>query len=1555
MGQVDSLFVPPSQVDEYKLIRRVGRGGMGQVYLGYDTLLQRPVAVKFFLHAEPHPAMRQQIVVEGRALGRCHHPNIVDVYRVGDLNGLPYLVYEYVRGENLATIAKPLPWRTVLKIAIGIASGLVAAHHRNVLHRDITPANVVVDEHHQVTLIDFGLAELSEEKTYQSRHYAPSLRSSVGRSASSQRLPVAGRAAPLGTTSHGTKEVAPLCDSASHRTSLAIERVGTPLYMAPEIWANAPASEHSDIYSLGVVLYELCTGQVVHGGELALSELGRIVQQQEPTPLLALMPSCHPGLAAAIHRCLRKVPAERYSAAELHAVLQELHKSPAHPSPPSGNPYRGLRAFDIEHHSVFFGRDTEVTSLLELLATQPVVMVAGDSGIGKTSVCRAGVVPAVLAGILKENRTWSAASLLPGRKPLQALADALGPYLMSSHDETVGLLRDRPETLGSELRKKLGSHGGLLLLVDQLEELVTLSDPVDVRAFARVLHHLFAPPQGVRLLLSVRFDYLTRIGQLTGLTHALSRAMYLLPPLSEEGLREAIVGPARAAGYTFESERLVTELTQSGPAATSGPALVQFTLEKLWHARDESRKVIPAQALADAGGVVGALAHHADSVLQQLLPAQHAAAKRLLLRLVTSEGTRARCSAAALHPLSYEEQTALDVLVRGRLIAVRERHDLGSVYELTHDALLQGWRTLRDWLEHAADSHQAHQRLDRAAREWVRLGRITEALWGESMLVECTAAALDPAALSDTERAFLAASRRRQRRHRVARHAAILMLLAATLATYKLIERYDDWPRKHAAAIIEQSRQPNVEGKLGALKEAIQWLGSVAPNALWRESEAQLAMFAALSAGGAVLPALLHQHEVTALAFSRSGQELYTASAGGEVKVWNVHSGHLLRELRGPQGSIHALSVAPRGGLLAAAGAQGEIFVWGPEDALPLTRLRSEPRAIRALVFSPDGRQLLSVDQEGPALLWTVAAPLGAPQPLGRPGTKVLTASFAADGRSIVTGTQQETAELWDAATARLQHTLSRHGAAVVSAQLAPDGAYVLTVSLDHALRLWRATTGELVRTMNAPGSTTTDAVFFADGSRIVSFGRDLTARVWDVKTGAQLARLTGSPTALQHAVVSPDGMVVATTSLDHAVRFWEADTGRLLTTLQGHTAAIAVAAFSPDGLLLATAGQDKTARIMWGRPGQGSAVLRGHVGALWSIDQSADGQYVVTAGEDGIARIWSSQDNRLVAELRGHHDYIMSVKYSPDGSRLVTASRDGTARLWNANNGQLIDTLLGHTKGIFTAVFSPSGHLIATAGSDHSARLWDGATGRLLRTLEAHQAEVWSVSFSPDSRRLLTTGGEPALRIWDVATGQRLLVMQDPKGHTGAVNFATFSPDGRRIVSAGDDLTAQVWDAQTGQRLFSLKAHTDSVQRAVFSRSGSLIATAGLDGARLWDAATGRPLFNLTGHSDSVWSAEFSPDGRQLVTASSDQTVRLWDTQRGQLLGVLHGHVAPVMFAEFSPDGETVVTASQDGSARLFPVTPRALMEQGCERLLPWPQYQEVSKLCGPFVNPPR
>jgi hypothetical protein len=534
---------------------------MGTVYRAHDTLLDREVAIKLIARAESEAA-RQRFLVEARAVARIRHPNVVVVHRVGIAADQPYIVYDLVRGSTFGEMRVPLPWPKVLALAVGVARGLVAAHECSVLHRDLKPANLMLDESGDVVLVDFGLAKLA---------------------GGDGGAPSGDEAAALGAA-------AAIADPRMTATGMAL---GTPRYMAPETWRGAEATPQTDLYSFGVVLYELLSGRAPFAAT-RIEELAHLVCTEDAVPIAQHAPWIPPLVGALVDRCLARDPAARPgSAAALLEELEALQRGRAFDAferdrvrrAPLGNPYPGGRPFGFEHQGVFFGRTDELRALVGQLRERPLVVVAGEAGAGKTSLCLAGLLPIVARGALGGPRRWVPVPVVPGARPLAALAEAIGQHVELPPDAIPRLLLEDPDPVLAAFR---AGHGGgctaHVLFIDSLDDLLA-ADPAEARRFAALLGKLAEPAPSLRVLATVRTQNMMAIARLPGLTAAIGPAIYLLLEPREEGaLRDIIVEPARLGGRELDEPTARSLLA----AASSGElrlSELETRLAAIWDER----------------------------------------------------------------------------------------------------------------------------------------------------------------------------------------------------------------------------------------------------------------------------------------------------------------------------------------------------------------------------------------------------------------------------------------------------------------------------------------------------------------------------------------------------------------------------------------------------------------------------------------------------------------------------------------------------------------------------------------------------------------------------------------------------------------------------------------------------------------------------------------------------------------------------------------------------------------------------------------------------------
>ncbi|HEU5056571.1 MAG TPA: serine/threonine-protein kinase, partial [Kofleriaceae bacterium] len=752
------LLEPGAVVDHYKIIRRVGLGGMGEVYLARDLRLGRPVAIKLMSKFES--VLVEQFMLEARATARLNHPHIVTVYDIGEVAGAPYLALEYLEGRTLAERRREQSFALgeLLRTGLAIADALAAAHREGILHRDLKPSNILFPRDGRLRVVDFGLAKmLVSSELAQTDPVLEALPVATAPTVASPGPPA--RPPPPSLDDEPPTELTPATrvdpelveritgdpPASVYRTGLAF--AGTPPYMAPEQWVQID-TRATDIWALGVILYELVCGERPYAGPDDV--LRFLITSPDPVPVPAAFRDIPGELAACIMRCLTKRPEDRPSAEEVVALLEPMVQRGRLVTSSEGNPFRGLLAFTEQHADLFYGRDDEITAFLERLRTDVILPVVGPSGAGKSSFVRAGVIPR-----LREQGKWHILRFRPGNQPLHTLADRLlagdstgsvvtprgstadsrtqrpGRHGSSGESDVYQLsleLRDTPGRLAvalGELADRTGAR--VLLLVDQLEELYTLVDDEGEReAFMEAITSAADDPaEPVRVVFTLRDDFVGRVAVGPRARDVLGRVVLLGPP-GPEGLRQTLLGPLAAAGYGFDDPALPDEMIRAVHGEPTSLPLLQFTMRLLWERRDVQRKLLLRAEYEAIGGVAGALASHADVVIEALDPERIRLARDLLLRLVTSEGTRRVVPRPRLlDGLGPEAGEVLDRLVDARLLAVRRGHgpEEDARVELAHESLIVAWQRLAWWLEDSREERRALGELSQAAELWQRRDR----------------------------------------------------------------------------------------------------------------------------------------------------------------------------------------------------------------------------------------------------------------------------------------------------------------------------------------------------------------------------------------------------------------------------------------------------------------------------------------------------------------------------------------------------------------------------------------------------------------------------------------------------------------------------------------------------------------------------------------------------------------------------------------------------------------------------------------------------------------
>jgi WD40 repeat protein len=571
--------------------------------------------------------------------------------------------------------------------------------------------------------------------------------------------------------------------------------------------------------------------------------------------------------------------------------------------------------------------------------------------------------------------------------------------------------------------------------------------------------------------------------------------------------------------------------------------------------------------------------------------------------------------------------------------------------------------------------------------------------------------------------------------------------------------------------------------------------------------------------------------------------------------------------------------------------------------------------SISTATFSPDGKYVLTGSDDATARIYEAATGREMHVLIGHK-SKITVATYSPCGKYVLTGSGDTTARIYEASTGKEMQVLTGHTGWINTATYSPDGKYVLTGSDDKTARIYEAATGREMHVLKGHTWSISSATYSPDGKYVLTGSGDKTARIYEAATGREMQVLTGHTGGIPAATYSPCGKYVLTGSVDTTARIYEAATGREMHMLTGHTGWINTATYSPDGKFVLTGSFDKTARIYEAASGREIHVLKGHTMEISTATYSPDGKYVLTGSGDETARIYEAATGREMHVLTGHTDWIGTATYSPDGKYVLTGSVDKTARIYEAATGREMHVLKGHTWYINTATYSPCGKYVLTGSGDTTARIYEAATGREMHVLTGHTSGITAATYSPCGKYVLTGSGDETARIYEAATGREMHVLT---GHTYWITAATYSPDGKYVLTGSFDKTARIYEAATGREIHVLTGHTDGISTATYSPDGKYVLTASWDTiARIYESATGREMQVLTGHSNVIYSATYSPAGKYVLT-SGDETARIYEAATGIEMHVLTGHTDGISTAIYSPDGKFVLTGSRDKTARIY------------------------------------
>jgi WD40 repeat protein len=1073
------------------------------------------------------------------------------------------------------------------------------------------------------------------------------------------------------------------------------------------------------------------------------------------------------------------------------------------------SPYRGLAAFTAEDKDYFFGRVGFTRSLIEAVNSRSIVPVIGASGSGKSSVVCAGLIPQL--------KDWQILYFRPKADPIQALAMVTSSLVATAaNKEELQILESK---LAEKLDRdklalfeslsawfKLTNHNRpLLLVVDQFEELYTLTQDANKRDrfLDNILTAIERLPQ-VKLLFTLRADcyqYLLDCRQLI-------TALETLLPMSPAELTDAIALPAHKLNVQFEAG-LIEKILDAVKTDRDSLPLLEFALTQLWEKQHNG--LLTHQAYQEIGGVARALVNHAAVLYQQFEPHQRERIRDIFIQLIqVGDNNIITRRIAKRAEIGKDNWELIDRLATGRLVVTKwdDRNSQETV-ELIHEALIQHWKTFKEWIEFDKDFRRWQEQLRFKIEQWENSKRDeNELLRGKELDNAADWMSKKNSQITSIERDFITQSSEKQLRENICKKRSRLAILGSLifgLITVSVLWIIAESQKQLATNTNIKAIGNNAEllfnsgqqsAALDRAKDAVALLdregkidGDIRVTAL-----ATLSDILALIHEKKTL--FYHNQPVTNIAYSQDGQTIISVSSlDWQVNIYSNKEGKVIQKISGEKAII-----SPDGKTIFTVSNPREIQIWQRElqtEKWSKSRSLNTEREITAIALSNDGENLAVATNGGAIQLYrnVIKEPQQKPQSLSI-SDYIEELKFTADGRAIAL--TKGKIKIWTQ-TGQLLKTLPEGRDAKISTfTISPNGNQIAGASEDGKIYLWDLN-GNLITSSDPNDNRQIKSLSFSPDSQILaSAGKEI--KIWNISN----RKIEPLKTITKHTNTDTDNLkpisfnpndrqTLVSGSEDGSVRLWQIDPPT--TNPQNF----------PD--------------------------------SATDFNYSNDGRLLFFSTVKGNVKILDTNNNfKEIGNFRTLKIPISKIGMSFDRQFLATimdAPNQPKIQLWT-REGKPITTLSGYQFS-----FSPTQSLLAVATENkifiYELNGREILNGRSIRSWVTQQANLTHLSFTPDGNSLITGDRRGAVKFWSLEG-----TSQEPSvpNQQGQIRDISSSPDGNTIaIVAGDPKggtgQATIWSRQG--KLYPLNSKS-TITSLTFSHDGKVLLTGNKNGKlQLW------------------------------------------------------------------------------------------------------------------------